>query len=89
MSRQHAAWWSVVGVLALIDVICDRRHNHSTMSCAVRHTFHTDTRAGRLVVIAGWAGLTAWVLPHWFRHELDAALEAIDLANLTNDGTPA
>lgn len=85
MSRPHAAWWGAVALLALIDVLADRRHRHETLSCAIRHTLHTDTRRGRVALFAGWAGLTAWFLPHLLRHELDAALDAIDLTNLTED----
>ena len=85
MSRAHAAWWGTVAALGVIDVMCDRRHDHSTASCAVRHTFRTDTPAGRVLLFAGWSALTAWFLPHLLRHELDAALDSIDLTNLTGE----
>lgn len=84
MSRVHAAWWSAIGALGVLDVLADRRHQHLTLSCAIRHTLHTDTRRGRVLLFAGWAALTAWFLPHLLRHELDAALDQIDLGHLTD-----
>lgn len=71
MSRAHVAWWSAIGALGVLDVLADRRHNHSTLSCAIRHTLRTDTRAGRAVLFGGWSALTAWLIPHLLTDALD------------------
>jgi len=62
--RPLATWASCIGALIALDVWCDRRRDGSTLSCQVRHVFHTDHKAGRFAFIAGWAALTAWLVPH-------------------------
>lgn len=83
MSRAHAAWWGAVGILGLVDVLASK-HSHATLSCAIRHTLGTDERSGRIRLVAGWGVLTVWLLPHLLRHELDDALDQIDLGHLTD-----
>lgn len=71
MSRAHAAWLAALVGLGVADVLADRRHNHSTLSCTARHLFRTDTRPGRMALLAAWSGLTGWLIPHLLTHELD------------------
>lgn len=71
MPRPLATWASCIGALVALDVWCDRRRDNSTLSCQVRHVFHTDHRVGRLSFIAFWAALTAWLVPHICRRISD------------------
>ena len=65
--RARALWAACFAALIALDVACDRRHDHSTLSCVARHAFRTDTRAGRITLAASWGALTGWLIPHLYR----------------------
>lgn len=68
MSRPASRW--LLGWVAFVIVnglILNRRHNGSTLSECTRVVFRTDTRPGRVVFIAFWAGLSSWLVPHILR----------------------
>lgn len=72
MRRPAITWAACLGGLVALDVYCDRRKDESTLSCVVRHTFHTHHPAGKAAFLAAWAGLTAWLCPHILRVVRDA-----------------
>ena len=60
------AWVATIATVAAADWLCDR-NGLPTISSTTRHVLRTDTRTGRLVVVAGWSALTAWFVPHLLR----------------------
>lgn len=63
-TRAALGWAGFLLVGGIADVIADRRHNGSTLSECARATFGTDRRRGRVLFVACWAGLSAWLVPH-------------------------
>lgn len=62
-------WGAAIAGLVAVDVWTHvNATDGDTLSEQVRPLFRTHTPAGRVALIAAWAALTAWVLPHWCRH---------------------
>lgn len=64
MRRPGLFWGASLGALLAADVLLDRRHDGSTLSECTRATFRTHHPVGRVVFVAGWLGLSAWLIPH-------------------------
>lgn len=58
-----AVWVSVVAGVAAADYWCHRT-GRATLSTVTRRTLRTHTPYGRALFVAGWAGLSAWFIPH-------------------------
>jgi hypothetical protein len=57
-------WLTAFGAMAAVDLYCAKVRHGGTLSQAGREIFRTNTPAGRAAWIAGWTGLTAWLIPH-------------------------
>jgi hypothetical protein len=70
--------WAAVGLgLLAIDAYAAWVKHDGTASHAVRLGFHTDTPAGKVALCATWAGLTAYVLPHWCTWPVDKIRQSL------------
>lgn len=57
-------WLGAIGGLAAIDVYAAHVKHGGTLSETGRWLFRTDTKPGKVVWVASWAALSAWLLPH-------------------------
>lgn len=57
-------WGAVLGSVALLDVICDRRGDNSTLSCVTRETVKGLGPAGPVVFTAACIGVPLWFWRH-------------------------
>jgi hypothetical protein len=57
-------WAAALLLLGAVDWWAAYVKHDGTLSHAARLTFATDTRRGRLTLIACWTALTAWLMPH-------------------------
>ena len=87
MRRPGLVWASLLGSLAVLDLLCDRRHDETTLSAVTRRAYRTHTLGGRVAFVGSWALLTAWLVPHICRavhasspdlHPLDRAVRLLD-----------
>ena len=66
----HAKWALIVGALVIHNLTTEHE-----FSKTVRRVYRPETKVGRVALVASWAGLTAWVIPHWFRYPVDIISE--------------
>ena len=71
------AWRNVALALVAVDVYAAYVKHDGTASHAVRLAFNTDTPAGKVALCAAWAGLTAYVLPHWCTWPADKVRQSL------------
>lgn len=61
-------WRGVAISIAVAETIAIRtRDPKAPASHCGRVTMHLDTTPGRVGFVLGWAGLTAWLIPHLLR----------------------
>lgn len=61
-------WVGIFGALGILDVWASRNeYEGDTLSEVTRDLFHVDTPAGKVALVGGWLGLSAWLLPHLIR----------------------
>jgi hypothetical protein len=57
--------WAAIGVgLIAADAYCAYVKHDGTLSHAIREALDTNTRDGRIRLVAIWAAGSAWLLPH-------------------------
>ncbi len=55
-------WGALIGTLSLNYL--RHRGGRSTLCSSTRTHLRVERTPGRLVVVVGWATLTAWLIPH-------------------------
>lgn len=63
MSAWNRGWIALLGVATVVELLHVRRPE-CTLSAATRALCRTDTRAGRMVFLAGWGALSTWFSLH-------------------------
>jgi len=58
----HAKWALIVGALVVHNLTTEHE-----FSKTVRKVYRTETRLGKVLLVASWAGFSAWLMPHWCR----------------------
>lgn len=62
MRRVCAGWLGFWAAFGIADYWLSKRG--ASLSRAAKWLFRTHTKRGRFAFIAGWAGLSAWLIPH-------------------------
>lgn len=58
-------WYSVAAMIAIVEYdAVKKKRRRGTISYAARKAGRFTTKPGRFLLYAGWACLTAWLLPH-------------------------
>lgn len=67
-----ARWVAVVTLATVIEAVALRNQDKdATLSHFTRVVFQTDTPTGKVALVAAWAALTVWLIPHLVRGSLD------------------
>ena len=77
-----ARWVSAIGALIVYDAYCAFGRNSKTtptLSQLLREYVGHEHKVGRAVFLTGWAGLTAWFLPHIVGKAAHAVEDVLDL----------
>lgn len=73
----HRFWYSAAALLTAVELDAIRHNRkNGTLSYATRKALRCQTRPGRIFLYAGWALLTAWLLPH-LSSDIEAASETL------------
>lgn len=60
-----ARWVAVVALATVIEAVALRNQDKdATLSHFTRVVFQTDTPTGKVALVAAWAALTVWLIPH-------------------------
>ena len=87
MRHPGLVWATLLGSLAVLDLLCDRRHDDTTLSAVTRRAYRTHTLGGRVAFVGSWALLSGWLVPHILAaaeasspdlHPLDRAVRLLD-----------
>lgn len=66
-----ARWVAVVALAAVIEAVALRNQDKdATLSHFARVVFKTDTPTGKIALVAAWAALTVWLIPHLITGQL-------------------